>query len=382
MRTAPVVAEGLFTYQIGGSERVGADLALEFQRRGYRVVCFAFHDSDGPMRTQLEASGIRCLDMNYSRCRGFLRRLSYLWRFWRMLRREQISALHVHHTAALILCAIPARLARVRLVMTEHALQWADWGAAYQRPALRYCRYANAITVVEPAQADYFRNALAVPADRVHYVANGVRVAARTPECVSDARRRVGISPADFAFFYVGRLNPIKDLGTLLEAFAALPGEVLRRSRLYLVGDGSERAMLESKRDALGLTERVTFLGFRTDVSQLLKAADAVVMSSRSEGLPMVLLEAMAAGVPCVATAVGGIPQLFGEDRGLTVPPQDATGLAAAMASVAGSPELRQRLVRNALENLRKHYALDAVTDRYLELLGLPLRIAPSAAPA
>jgi len=131
MRSAPVVAEGLFTYQIGGSERVGADLALEFQRRGYRVVCFAFHDSDGPMRTQLEASGIRCLDMNYSRCRGAFRRLNYLWRFWQMLRREQISALHVHHTAALILCAIPARLARVRLVMTEHALQWADWGAAY-----------------------------------------------------------------------------------------------------------------------------------------------------------------------------------------------------------------------------------------------------------
>jgi glycosyltransferase involved in cell wall biosynthesis len=108
-------------------------------------------------------------------------------------------------------------------------------------------------------------------------------------------------------------------------------------------------------------------------------AADAVVLSSTSEGLPMILLEAMAAGVPCIATAVGGIPKLFGDDRGLSVPAQDADKLAAAMASVARSPQLRQRLVSNALQNLHQHYALDAVADRYLELLGLPPTIAESS---
>jgi|HubBroStandDraft_1064217.scaffolds.fasta_scaffold02648_5 glycosyltransferase involved in cell wall biosynthesis len=382
MGAAPTIAEGLFTFRIGGSERVGVDLAVEFKRRGYQVVCFAFHDSDGPMRAQLEASGIRCLDMNYDRFRGVFGRVFYLWKFWRMLRKERISALHVHHTAALILCGIPSWLARVnRVVMTEHAIKWGE-RVQNRAPARYYCRYASDITVVEPTQADYFRTVLGVCADKVHCVTNAVRLASRTPECVSRMRQKLAISAEVFAFFYVGRLDPIKDLSTLLDAFAALPPDISRRSRLYLVGEGTDRARLEVRRDALGLGERAVFLGARNDVSQLLLAADAFVMSSISEGLPMVLLEAMAAGVPCVATAVGGIPRLLGSDRGLSVPAQDSAALAAAMASIAESPELRARLVANAMENLRKNHAVDAIVDRYLELLGLPLRVAESPAAA
>lgn len=378
MRKGPVIAEGLFTFRIGGSERVGVDLALEFKRRGYQVVCFAFHDSDGPMRAQLEAAGIRCLDLNYDKFSGVLGRVLYLWKVWRMLRGEQISALHVHHTAALILCGIPAWLAGIkRVVMTEHGLEWRA-RPGILGPLRYYCRYASDITVVEPTQVDFFRTELSVPADRVHCVTNAVRLVARTPECVGRLRQKLGIAADVFAFFFVGRLTPIKDLGTLLDAFAALPPELSRRSRLYLVGEGTERGKLEAGRDALGLGDRVVFLGARNDVSEVLLAADAFVMSSISEGLPLVLLEAMAAGVPCVATAVGGIPGLFGRDRGLSVPAQDSAALASAMASVAESPELRARLVANALENLRRNHVLDAIVDRYLELLGLPPRIAES----
>src|SRR6476660_967617 len=107
----PVIAEGLFSYQIGGSERVGVDLALEFSRRGYQVLCFAFYDSDGPMRAELEEAGIRCRDMNYEKLRGISKRIIYQWRFLQMLRAERVSALHVHHATALILCGIPAALA-------------------------------------------------------------------------------------------------------------------------------------------------------------------------------------------------------------------------------------------------------------------------------
>jgi glycosyltransferase involved in cell wall biosynthesis len=378
VREAPTIAEGLFSYEFGGSERVGVDLALEFKRRGYRVVCFALHGSDGPMRAELERAGIRCLDLDYRRFRGSLRRVRYYWTLWRMLRRERIRALHVHHHGAMILCGIPARLAGIsRIVMTEHGLQALMERPQARRLTMRYCRFASDITVVEQTQADYFHRQLGFAVAKLHVVANGVRVPARTAAHVELKRRELAI-PADvFAFFYVGRLNPVKDLGTLLQAFAALPTDLAARSRLYLVGDGPERAPLEARVAALGLPGRAIFLGARTDVSEVLMAADAFVMSSKSEGLPMVLLEAMAAGVPCVATAVGGIPDLFGEDRGLSVPAQDAPALARAMASVASSPELRERLVSNATQNLRRHYALDAIVDRYLELLGLP----PTATP-
>jgi glycosyltransferase involved in cell wall biosynthesis len=373
MSEVPVVAVGLFSYQFGGSERVGVDLALEFKRRGYQVVCFAFHDSNGPMRAELERAGIRCLDLSYQRFRGFFRRPLYYWRFWRMLRKERVRALHVHHHGAMILCGIPARLAGIkRVVMTEHALQALIERADARRLTVRYCRYASDITVVEPLQFEYFHKELGFPIRKLHCIPNGVRIPVQIPALVAQKRREFGLDPDVFAFFYVGRLNPVKDLGTLLEAFAALAVRGSFRTRLYLVGDGSERAMLEARRKALSLDERVTFLGARSDVSEILMAADAFVMSSKSEGLPMALLEAMAAGVPCLATGVGGIPDLFGDDRGLSVPAEDPLALAEAMATIARSPGLRQRLVENASANLVKNYALDAITDRYLELLGLP----------
>jgi glycosyltransferase involved in cell wall biosynthesis len=377
MQRVPVIAEGLFSYQFGGSERVGVDLAVEFSRRGYPVVCFAFHGSDGPMRAELEACGIRCLDMSYARFRGPARRLRYLWNFWRMLRRERIGALHVHHHGALILCGIPAWLAGIRsVVMTEHGLQALRERADARRLTIRYSRYASEITVVEPAQAEYFHRALGIPLRKLHYVANGVRLRPRSAVRAAALRAQLGLAADEFAFFFVGRLNPVKDLGTLLDAFAALPAEIGSRSRLLLVGEGGERAMLETRREALGLSQRVVLLGARSDVAEILAAADGFVMSSRSEGLPMVLLEAMAAGVPCVATAVGGIPKLFGEDRGLLVPAQDARALASAMARLAASAPLRERLAASALAHVREHYALDAIVDRYLELLGLPPRTA------
>src|SRR4029077_13805246 len=95
------------------------------------------------------------------------------------------------------------------------------------------------------------------------------------------------------------------------------------------------------------------------------------VMSSTTEGLPMALLEAMAGGVPCVATGVGGIPELFENGRGLTVPPRDYRKLADAMTQLARSPELRERIAARALEHVRQWYALENVVDQYLTLLGL-----------
>ena len=329
------------------------------------------------MRVELESAGIRCLDMNYQKYKGAFRRFLYQWEFWRMLRRERIRALHVHHHGALILCGIPARLAKVaRVVMTEHGLQALIERPQARRFTMRYGHFASDITVVEPTQVDYFHTVLGFPSEKLHCVANGVRVRTKTAAQVEGMRYRLGLLPEVFAFLFVGRLDAVKDLGTLLAAFRALPVDVANHSRLYLAGDGPERAMLERARDDLQLGERVVFLGARSDVSDLLLAADAFVLSSKSEGLPMVLLEAMAAGVPCVATAVGGIPNLFGNDRGLLVPPRDPPALANAMAAIAGSSELRRRLVANATENLRDRYAPDAIVDRYLELLGLPPKVA------
>ena len=382
VRQPPVIGIGFFSFEFGGSERVGADLAYEFAERGYRVVCFAFHSSDGPIRRELERAGIRCLDMSYHRIRGMARRLEYWWRFWRMLREERIDALHVHHFGALILAGPPARVAGIRrMVMTEHGLQALMQKASHRGVVRRYARFATDITAVEPGQVDYFHRVLGQPLRKLHCVPNGIRLRPHTAGDVGAARSMLGIPPEAFVFICVARLNAVKDLGTLLRAFAALPVSDPERYRLVIVGDGPERGPLEAMRADLGIEQRVMMLGARDDVVRLLPAADAFVMSSLSEGLPVALLEAMASGLPCVATAVGGIPGLLDAGAGVTVPPGAPQSLAAAMAGVSADADKRRMLGQQAARVVHERYAVEPVVDRYLELMGLAVRAVPVQTP-
>ena len=372
MREPPVIGVGMFSFDFGGSERVAADLALEFKARGFRIVCFAFHGSSGPLRDELEQAGIRCLDMDYAGVKAQPRPLVYWWRLWRMLRNERVRALHVHHVGALMLIGVPARLAGVpRIVMTEHGLQTLMEQERHRRLTRRYAPFVTDITVVEPNQIQYLINTVRLSPKRLHCVPNGIRLRLRSPAEIERGRRNLGVERDTFAFLCVARLNPVKDIETLLRAFAALPPNVRLRSRLFVVGDGEERQRLETLRVNLGLGPRVEFLGARGDVSELLPGADAVVLSSITEGLPMALLEAMAAGVPCVATAVGGIPALLDGGAGIVVSPKDPDSLARAMAEVAQLPALRAQLSAKAADVIRERYKFEPVVDRYLQLLGL-----------
>ncbi len=373
MSDAPLIAEGLYSYQIGGSERVGVELAIEFARRGYRVVCFAFYDSGGPMRTLAEAAGIRCLDFNYLNRRWGIRRVTYQVAMWRMLRRERIDALHVHHATALILSGMPARLAGVpRVVMTEHALHQFIEQHSYRRATTRYCKFADAVTLVESQQVQYFHDVLAVPTAKLHYISNGARLRARDGVVGSRTRRQLGVPHDAFVLIFAGRLQPIKGLDTLLRAAHLLPKDAFGVIRILIAGDGPERARLERERDELGLQSIVSFLGPRSDVADLLQCADAFVMTSISEGLPMALLEAMATGLPCIATAVGGIPDLFAGGAGILVPVSDAQAVANAIARVMGDGGLRARLSSQARARIVEAHDFDRVVTRYLDLLGLP----------
>jgi len=370
----PVIAEGLYSFQIGGSEKIGAEVAMGFARRGYRVLCFAFYDSDGPIRQLLTRAGNECLDLNCLKRKRLTRRFTYQMAFARFLRREKVCALHVQHATALILSAIPARLSGVqRIVMTEHALHQFKADASYRRAARRYCRLAHEVTVVHPSLIEYFRNEIAVPAEHLHYVPNGVPIAA-SPDRRHILRAQYGVLETAFLFVYTGRLHPVKDLGTLLDAVAALPAEVRERLRLWIVGDGEEREPLESKQRALNLTETVRFLGARADVPEILAEADGFIMTSITEGLPMALIEAMAAGVPCVATAVGGIPELFEGDAGLLAPARDATAIAARMTELVRDVAHRNRIIAHARAKVERDNNLETVVTRYLALLGLPPR--------
>ena len=366
------IAHGLYSYQIGGSERIGADLAMQMKRQGHKVVCFAFYDHAGPIREELETAGIDCVNLDYTARPRPVRRITYPVEFFRFLVRYNVVGLVVHHATALILCGLAAWAARVpRLVMVEHGLHQLRDRADYRRRARRYCRFADAIVGVDQTIVDYFRTQMDVPDRRLSYIPNAVQLRELNSALRTDVRRKLGVSSDEFVFLFVGRLQPEKDIPTLLAAYRLVAQELNSRVRLWIVGNGPLRESLQAEADRLGLTASIDFLGARRDVPQLLEAADAFVMTSITEGQPMALLEAMAAGLPCIGTEVGGIPGLIGNGGGLVVPPRDPGALAQEMMHLVRDLSLRNSLGRCARERVMSKHSLSRSTGHYLQLLEL-----------
>jgi glycosyltransferase involved in cell wall biosynthesis len=156
---------------------------------------------------------------------------------------------------------------------------------------------------------------------------------------------------------FVGRLAEQKGLPILLDALAKVEG-----ATLDIAGDGPERKMLEQKVNDLNISERVKILGYQSQpqVRALLKQADVFVMSSFAEGLPVVLMEAMAAGVPVVATWVAGIPEIVRDERnGLLIPPGDANALAQAIRRLLNDPDLRNQFASAGREKIEQDFNIE-----------------------
>jgi glycosyltransferase involved in cell wall biosynthesis len=230
----------------------------------------------------------------------------------------------------------------------------------------RAIRYASAVVTVSEAGREQVL-AAGVPAARVHLVPNGIDVDAVRAEAGrarAALRAEWGLADGDLAVLTLGRLSPEKGQRVLLEAFARLKPEEAARARLFVVGDGAERAALETLAQSTGADGRVTFLGWRTDPHRCLGAADLFVLPSLREGLPLALLEAMAVGLPIVATAVGGVPEALDHgEAGLLVPPSDPTALAEALRTLAAGETQRRRLGQAAEARVRAAYGAAAQAE-------------------
>jgi glycosyltransferase involved in cell wall biosynthesis len=215
------------------------------------------------------------------------------------------------------------------------------------------CRLAAATVVPSASLAGFLRRRLHLPARRLHVIPNGV--ARRAPVEPRPVRRIVA----------VGSFAPPKAVPVLVRAFAGVAGRHPDLT-LTLVGDGDERALCEAMAAGLGVAGRVTFTGYRTDVAALLAGADAFALPSVNENLPLALLEAMATGLPCVASAVGGVPEALG-GAGLLVRPGDHRDLAAALDRLAGDPGLAALLGRAAAARSAR-YTVDRCASAHLAL--------------
>jgi glycosyltransferase involved in cell wall biosynthesis len=205
--------------------------------------------------------------------------------------------------------------------------------------------------------------------DRIEVVYNGIDTAALSPnaDLRCEVRRELGLGD-EFAVMQVARLDTIKDHSTAVRAI-----EVAARQRpdirLFIIGDGPERSSIESLVADLGLQNRVTLLGTRSDVHRLLAAADGFLLTSVSEGIPVTIIEAMAAGVPVVSTSVGGIPEILEhETTGLLAHSGDVPSLAENLVRLANDRTLRRRILSAAKVRADAQFSERQMLDAYCQM--------------
>jgi glycosyltransferase involved in cell wall biosynthesis len=285
------------------------------------------------------------------------------------------SVLHTHNPGANFYGALAGRLAGIpAIICTRHGEGQSD--AAVWFPFLCH----RLVAVSEGVRARLLSR-WQVPRRRVVTIHNGVDAGRASSLPRAEARARLGLPEGVPVAITVARLAPEKDHLTLLRAAAGLRAR-LPELHCLLVGGGRLEAGLRQQAERLGLQSSVLFLGQRTDVAELLPAADVFVLPSLQEGLSIAVLEAMSAGLPVVATAVGGNSLLVREGQtGFLAPPRDADALAKAMEAVLTQPERASQLGAAGRARVQAEFSVEDTARRYLDLYGEVLGMRHRRAP-
>jgi glycosyltransferase involved in cell wall biosynthesis len=286
----------------------------------------------------------------------------------RLVRRFRPDVVHTHTAKAGFLGRQAALALRPRpaLVHTYHGhVLEGYFGAAKSRLYLEMeralARVSDCLIGVSQATVDDLVRLGVAPPSKFRVLPLGLdldRLAELPGELRASSRAELGIGEGEILLVFVGRIVPIKRLDLLLEALAGAR-KADPRLRLAVVGDGGERPQLERQAAELGIAADVLFLGYRRELRPVFAAADLAVLSSDNEGTPVSLIEAAAAGLPAVATDVGGVREVVGEDTGILTPQGDATALARAIAEMAGDPERRKRYGTAARQHAIGRYGAD-----------------------
>lgn len=359
------IAHLLAPARVGGLERVVQGLAIGQAKRGHDVVVLAVGESampaDHPFREPLDVAGVA------------LREIVVEPRQYREERRRVAAScaglardvVHSHGTRVDVVNGGALRRGGIATVSTVHG--WTRGG--YKNRLYEYLdrrclrRFDAVIAVSEPIARGLVRDGVAER--RVHLARNAfVPIADPLPR--DEARQLLDLPLDARVAGWVGRTTREKGVDVLVDAMAMLRG---RDIVACVVGDGREREREQAR--AAGLDAPVLWKGLVAGASRLTTAFDVFVQSSRTEGTPIALLEAMAAGTPIVATRVGGVPDVVSDGEALLVPPDDPAALAAAIASVFDDPEAAVGRSRRATHRLAAAFDAGVWLDRHDEIYAL-----------
>ncbi len=355
----------LTSLSFAGAEVQVLNLASELRRRQWTVRVISMLPPEA-LEDKLKAHGIEYVSLNMRRGVADPR---VLFRLAALLRRWRPQVLHCHMVHANLLGRLVQLLVSIPVVVsTAHSI---NEGGRLREWLYRLTDPLTSITTnISQAAVDRYIEVGAVPRGRIRFIPNGLDLETfrSNPELRQEMRRKLQLLEP-FVWLAVGRFDEAKDYPTMLRAFARAT-EGMHPSVLLLVGgDGLEEKMSPLVRQ-LGLESSVRFLGVRDDIPLLMKAADGYLMSSAWEGMPMVLLEAAATGLPIVTTDVGGNREVVQDEvSGFVVKPGDPDGLAQAIQRMKELPEAeRKRMGEEGRQLVEQRFGLRAVVDQWESL--------------
>lgn len=348
---------------VGGAEKALVRIALGLKSLGWIVSVISLRDA-GPLASRLKSGGIPVTALN---CRGFWD-IRAIWRLQSALQKDMPDCLvtFLHH--ANIAGRIAGRLARVKRIVCGVRVADRRWWVVWTDRMTR--RFVSEYVAVSQQVAEVHCRLCRIPREMMTAICNGVDMPL-TRESPGEALVAHHDSP--FRLLFVGRLATQKAPSAVVKAFSLLPGEIQSRSILTLAGDGPMKAQIQAEIRDLNLVDRIQVLGYRDDVPDLMRNADLLVLPSLWEGLPNVVLEAMAAGLPVVACDVDGVREIISHgETGWCVPVGDHGALAEAISAALEAPETRRRIAAAAQDVVNQKFTWDAAIQSYAKLLSTP----------
>jgi len=350
----------------GGMERLVVHLANGLWKRRIPVIVLCLQDKGELVEEIIESKKlVRAIGSHGSKD------FRAVWKLREIFQDFKPTIINIHDYSSLPYAALANLFfLNVPLMFTAHGLLYEGFGKLQKRYRFfskflsRFSAVSNAVADRHRSYLDWLKEILVIP--------NGVPEIKKGDSSRDQIRNELGMDAHDIFFLAVGNPRPEKGFEDLIQAAVELKSMITGRFRFKIavagkLSDNEYCRMLLAAVDAEDLKDCFAFLGFRSDTPALYSAADIFVLSSRSEGLPMVILEAMTAQLPVIATRVGGIPDAVGQSA-LLVDPQDPGVLAAAMHELMTNPNERDSFAKKGRALVREKYSMEKMVDAYIQV--------------
>jgi glycosyltransferase involved in cell wall biosynthesis len=346
-----------------------------------QVICYLRGDDDNHTKFEAWGNDVISLDISKKKLRRF--QPSLVFQLARIIEEQGIDIVHCQLHKPTVYGALTAYMTGKNLKVISH-VRGLNRTRSFQRKLLNgilFRRISRIIAVSNAVRDDIVRTNFMCSPGKVVTIYNGIDVKAFMDSDLTreEARTQLGLSDKDaFVYGTVGRLAETKGQKVLLKSFARVY-EKYPKSWLIITGKGRLESELRALAAELNIHERVVFLGYRTDILEVLKAYDVFVLPSIAEGLPGALLEAMATGIPVIASRVGGVPEILNDPNlGSMVSPSSRDELASAMERLCSMDEMRRNMIgetlrANVLEKFTKERMISAISREYVAVMNEPM---------